>query len=301
MNTAYHIFTDASADFQPEFAKKEQIHVIPMSCSLGDEELICSCAESNEEIKRYYDGQRDGKMTRTTQISPQKYIDAFLPFVKKGESILYLSLSGGLSSTHSSSLIAAKELSDDYPYAKVVCIDSRSATIGIGLLLECAAKNRADGMSIEENAAWLEENRLKVCHWFMVDDLMHLKRGGRISPTTAIVGSALNIKPILRIEADGTLASFAKKRGAKAAMSELVELYKQNTVGGKGERVLIVHSDNTEGADFLEQEIKKINPDCVITINMLTPIIGCHTGPGMCAIVHFSKPECARKADQKAD
>ena len=295
MNTPYLIFTDASADFPREFAEKEQIHVIPMSCTLGDEELICSCTASDEEIKRYYDGQREGKATHTTQISPQKYIDAFTPFVQKGESILYLSLSGGLSSTYNSSLIAAKELSEEYPNAKVVCVDSRSATIGIGFLLECAAKNRADGMSIEENAAWLEENRLRVSHWFMVDDLMHLKRGGRISPTTAIVGSALNIKPILRIEADGTLASFSKKRGAKAALSELVELYKQSTVGGKGERVIIVHSDNTEGADFLEQEVKKINPDCVLTKSMLTPIIGCHTGPGMCAIVHFCKPECARQ------
>ncbi|MGM9521389.1 MAG: DegV family protein [Oscillospiraceae bacterium] len=294
MNYPYHIMTDASADVDRRIAEAEDIRFVPMIYSIGDEERICDGMSSEETMKSYYDEQRHGALTRTTQISPQNYDEMFRPLAEKGESILYLSLSGGLSSTYTSSLMAAKELMDDYPGVDIICVDSRAATGGIGMLLELAAKNRAAGMDIKENAAWLEENRLRVCHWFMVEDLMYLKRGGRISPTTAVLGTALNIKPILKIEADGTLTNFAKKRGAKAAMNQLVELYRQSSSGEPGERIYIVHADNLEGAEYLEAAVRKINPGCSIARVMMTPVIGSHTGPGLCAIVNFARPECAR-------
>ncbi len=289
MNESYNLVTDASADLIPEFVNKENISIIPMTYVLGENEYICSGTESVEILKAYYNGERQGKMTRTSQISPQGYIDFFRRFAEKGESLLYLSLSGGLSSTYNSSQIAAKKIMEEFPSVKICCVDSRSTTAGIELLLECAAKNRESGMSIEKNAEWLENNRLNLCHWFMVEDLMHLKRNGRISPATALVGSVLGMKPILRIENDGTLINFAKKRGQKSALDQLVEFYNTASAKENGERVYIVHADNEEGADYLEHSVKKINPSCILTKSILSPVIGCHTGPDMCAIVHFGK------------
>lgn len=289
MKHIYRIFTDASADLIPEFAEKENIGVIPMLYTLGDEEFTCAGTEPTEVMRNYYNGEREGKMTHTSQISPQTYLERFRDLAQNGESILYISLSGGLSSTYQSSVIAAEELTEEFPDIKIRCIDSLSASVGIQLLLELAAENRASGMDIDENADWLEKNRLSVCHWFMVEDLMYLKRGGRISPAVAAVGTALNIKPILRIESDGKLINFAKRRGTKSALDQLVKFYDEASEKPEGERICIVHADNEKYADYLEQELKKINPGCSISKNMLSPVIGCHTGPGMCAIVHFGK------------
>ena len=146
-------------------------------------------------------------------------------------------------------------------------------------------------MSLDENGDWLEDNRLRLRHWFMVEDLGFLKRGGRISPATAVVGAALNIKPILRILPDGTLQSFARKRGPRAAMDQLVSFYRETGIHEPGERVSVVHADNPEAARYLTEQVLAVNPQAVVTQTLLTPIIGCHVGPGMCAIVNWSSGE----------
>lgn len=289
MDRNYQLVTDASADLIKEFAEKENIYVIPMTYTLGDEEYTSNGVVSAEVLKRFYEEERQGKMTRTSQIPPQVYLDCFRAYAEKGESVLYLSLSGGLSGTYNTAQFAAKEIMEEFPEITVRCVDSRSATVGIQLLLEKAADNRKAGMSIEDNAVWLEENRLNVCHWFMVEDLNYLKRNGRIPPATALIGTALNIKPILRIENDGHLANFTKKRGSKAALNQLVEFYNSSSAKEDGERIYIVDADNEEGANYLEQEVRKLNPNSVISRAVLSPVIGCHTGPGLCAIAHFGK------------
>lgn len=289
MNRKYQLVTDASADLIREFVQEQEIYVIPMNYTLDSKDMVCLGNEPIETIKWYYEGERQGMMTGTSQVTPQVYLDFFRKFAEKGESLLYLSLSGGLSGTYDSSRLAANELMEKFPDVEICCVDSRSTTGGIQLLMEYAAKNREEGMDIKENAAWLEENRLRVCHWFMVEDLMFLKRGGRISGAAAVVGTALNIRPILRIENDGTLVNFLKKRGNKAALNQLVELYDNASGKQEGERICIVHADNEEAADYLEQEVKRLNPSCITNRVMLSPIIGCHTGPGMAAIVHFGK------------
>lgn len=216
-------------------------------------------------------------------------MDIFTPVLEEGKDILYLSLSSGLSSTYQSSCLAASQLGEKFPGRKIVCVDSLAATGGMGLLLEAAALNREQGMTVSENGKWLEENRLKVCHWFMVEDLMYLKRGGRVSAATAVVGSALNIKPVLKIEEDGTLKNFAKARGTKRALNSLVEYYAVASDKEPGERVYILHADSRDNADYLEEKVKEINPKCSVAKMMLSPIIGAHTGPGMCAVVHFGR------------
>ncbi len=289
MNQPYMIYSDISADIPAQFAQENGIHFIPMHYTIGEEDRVCTQIEPEDVLKRFYDGQRAGDLTHTSQISPQLYMDTFRPLVAAGTPVLYLALSSGLSGTYQSSCIAAEDLAEKYPDTPVICVDSLAATAGMGHLLMAAVRNRANGMSIQENAKWLEQNRLRVCHWFMVEDLMYLKRGGRVSAATAVVGTALNIKPILKIENDGTLKNFAKVRGVKGALNQLVHYYAQASDGGDDEYVIVLHADSPQNADYLEQEIKKIHPKCHVTKMMLSPIIGAHTGPGMCAISHWGK------------
>ena len=286
---SYKIVTDASADLTPQLVKEGGVCAIPMNYDLGDEQFVCDGATSQETLKNYYNAMREGKMTRTSQISPQQYVDFFRPFCERGENVLYLSLSSGLSSTYNSSLIAAGELAEEFPNVTIRCVDTLAATAGMTLLLEKAVENREAGMSIEENAVWLEENRLNVCHWFMVDDLMYLKRNGRISPAVAFVGAALGMKPLIRIEEDGSLTNFEKKRGRQAALDRLVEHYKESSEKPTGEHVFIPHTDAEDAANYCEKMVKKLNPSAVVAKVLMGPVIGCHVGPGFCAIAHFGK------------
>lgn len=289
MANPYVIITDISADVNPELIREKDIHIISMRYTLGAEERVCSGPEDESTLHRFYDGQRGGDMTRTTQVSQQQYIDTLSPLLEEGTYVLCLCLSSGLSGTYASCCLIAEELNEKYPNACVRPVDSLAATAGMGLLLEKACENRDAGMSLEENAKWLEENRLRVAHWFMVEDLMYLKRGGRVSAATAVVGTALNIKPILKIENDGTLSSFAKKRGTKAAVRQLVDYYREARVDDPNESLYIVHADAQETADLAIAGIREINPTANIHTMMLTPIIGAHVGPGMCAIIHWGK------------
>ncbi len=289
MEQSYVIFSDISADIPAGYAKENDIRFISMRYSLGDEDRVCEEIETEEVLKRFYNGQRNGDLTRTSQISPQVYMDVFTPVLREGKDILYLALSSGLSSTYQSSCLAAGQLKEQFPEREIGCVDSLAATGGMGLLLEAAVQNRKEGMAPAENGKWLEDNRLKVCHWFMVEDLMYLKRGGRVSAATAVVGSALNIRPVLKIEEDGTLKNFAKARGTKRALNSLVDYYEAAGDKKPGERIYILHADSQENAEYLEEKVKQINPQCSVTKMMLSPIIGAHTGPGMCAVVHFGR------------
>ena len=287
MSGNYHLVTDASADLIRDFSDKEKIHIIPMTYMIGEKEYTSDGFVSAEVLQQFYQAERENQLTGTSQISPQAYLDCFRSYAEKGESVLYLSLSGGLSGTYNTACFAAGEIMGQFPGVVIRCVDSRSATVGIQLLLEKTAENRRNGMTLEENALWLENNRLNVCHWFLVDDLHYLKLNGRISSATALIGSALNIKPILKIRNDGSLENFVRKRGSRAALNQLLDFYFQASDPVPGSRVMIVHADYAEGADYLEKAVRERRPDCDITRAVLSPVIGCHTGPGLCAIAHW--------------
>lgn len=282
----YFIYTDASADISPSFIERYDIRFVAMNYTVGEEERICTSLEEQAFLQKFYDAQRDGQETHTSQVTPHSYMETFAPLLNEGKSVLYLSLSSGLTKTFDSVCLAASELAEEYSNAKVVAVDSLCATGGMGLLLEAAAQNRAAGMSLEENAAWLNDHKLEVSHWFMVDDLMYLKRGGRIPATSAVLGTALNIKPILKIDEEGKLVTLEKKRGYKLALKELANKYSATRDENKN-RIYIVHGDCPDHADELEQMLREINPNADITKMMLCPIIGAHTGPGMLAAIFF--------------
>ena len=285
---SYLIVMDASADIDSKVFIEEDIRFIPMQYSLNEEMRESKGIESEELLKSFYDSQRSGELTKTTQITPYQYINFFSKLLNEGYSILYLSLSSGLSSTYQSAMLAASELNDEHKDEKVYVVDSLGATGGIGVLLELACKYRKEGKSIEENCALLNNATLKLHHFFMVQDLMYLKRGGRVSGATAVVGTVLGIRPILKIDENGKLVNFAKRRGNKLALEELAKLFNENYELNDSP-IYIVDGDAKELGDFLASEIKKLIPEAVVKRNMLSPIIGAHTGPGLVAVCFIGK------------
>ncbi len=285
---SYLIVMDASADIDSKVFLEEDIRFIPMQYSLNEEMRESKGIESEELLKSFYDSQRSGELTKTTQITPYQYINFFSKLLNEGYSIIYLSLSSGLSSTYQSAMLAASELNDEHKDEKVYVVDSLGATGGIGVLLELACKYRKEGKSIEENCALLNNAKLKLHHFFMVQDLMYLRRGGRVSGATAVVGTVLGIRPILKIDENGKLVNFAKRRGNKLAFEELAKLFNENYELNDSP-IYVVDGDAKELGDFLASEIKKLIPASVVKRNMLSPIIGAHTGPGLVAVCFIGK------------
>lgn len=285
----YLIFMDVSGDIGEGYEKTELVHLIPMEYSLGEKMINCDRAQTRDELKLFYDSQRNGDLTKTSQISPFMYQQYFEPYMKEGYSILYLCLSSGLSNTIQSANIAKAALKDLYPEVDLYPLDTLSATAGMGVLAERAVRNLESGMSIEENYEDVNAAKAKVCHWFLVQDLMYLKRGGRISGTTAVVGTALKIVPILKIDSEGRLENFEKKRGYKAAMKQLVDLFTENYDPESVDPIYIVDSDADDLGEQLRNTVQEMYPEKTVRRTSLSPIIGAHTGPGLAAIVHMKK------------
>lgn len=285
----YIICMDASGDIIREIAQENGIEFVPMEYSLGEEMRTSHGCEDETVLKRFYDGQRGGDLTRTSQISPFMYEEYFGKFLKEGKSVLYFCLSSGLSATYEGSMLAARNLKETYPDKEVLPIDTLAATGGIGILAERAAENRKKGMGLHENFDAVTALVPKLRHFFMVQDLMYLKRGGRVSAATAIVGSALNIKPMLKIDENGKLVTIDKKRGNKAAMMSLFSYFKDNYNPELGNTVYICDADTPQLAEALAEKVKAEAPDVAVRRTMLSPIIGAHTGPGMLSMILLGK------------
>lgn len=284
---SYLIFSDVSLDIDKEFAKSHDIRYVPMEYVLGDETFYCTEPENDEMMHNFYEKLRNKVKTQTSQITPNHYMDIFEPLVKEGKSLIYISLSSGLSNTYESALLAVQNLKAEYDEVNIEVIDSYSATGGMGLLVESAFANMEAGMSLEENAAWLRKYSQKVCLWFKVEDLMYLKRGGRVSAATAVMGTALNIKPILRINAEGKLETIDKKRGNKMAFRGLIEKFENNFDPSGGNVVYICGADCMQDAAALKELLLEKHPGLTVRVTMLSPIIGAHTGPDMLALIHY--------------
>lgn len=284
---SYLIFADVSIDIDKKFAAENDVRYIPMEYSLGEEIFYCTEPENDEMMHNYYDKLRNKIKTQTTQITPNKYIDIFEPLVKEGKSILYISLSSGLSNTYDSACLAVQNLKEDYDNVNIEVVDSLGATGGMGLLAESAVENRDNGMTLEENANWLREHTKKLRHWVKVEDLMYLMRGGRVSATSAIMGTALNIKPILTINKEGKLVTVDKKRGNKQAIKSLLDKFAEDFDASVSNVVYINCADCIEDAKMLKEKVLEIKPYVEVRITMLSPIIGAHTGPDMIALIYY--------------
>ncbi|WP_353106916.1 DegV family protein [Acetoanaerobium noterae] len=285
----YIIVTDATSDIPNEMANELNVKVVPMSFSLGEKNYNHYPDYRELDIKTFYDKQRAGQTSLTTQINVAVYLDFFEEIIKSDKDVLYISFSSALSSTYQSSVLAAKELNEKYPDFKIITIDSKAATLGETLLVKLAAQKKSDGMNIEDLSKWVAENHLKVCHYFTVDDLNHLKRGGRMTAMTAFIGTALDIKPILHVNDEGKLIPLDKVRGRKKALKVLFNYLAELSENLEEQTVFIGHGDCIEDARYLESLIKEAYKVKEVIIHPIGPIIGSHTGPGAITLFFLGK------------
>lgn len=284
---SYEIYVDASIDIEQSYLDEYGIHIIPMEYTIDEKEYVMEKLPTEEELKYFYDKMKDGSVTGTSQITPYAYEQVFKAAAAEGKNVLYLCLSGGLSSTYASSLTAAKNVQESYPGIQIECVDSLGATGGMALLLLRAIRARKAGVSLSENAEDLRGMAKKVGFWFMVEDLVYLKRGGRISATAAFAGNVLNLKPILKITDEGKLVNISKQRGVPRALKFILECYEGSHDDSLGTDVYVTHADCRERAEKTAEEIRKINPAAQVHVCPMGPVIGAHTGPGFIAVIHF--------------
>lgn len=283
----YIIVTDGTCDLALDVIETYDIKVIPMEFSIDEEHYLHSADFKVFKEVRFYDRLRSGSTAATSQITPYTYTEFLTPYLEAGKDILYLAFSSGLSSTYESSVIAFKALQEKFPQQQLVTIDSLAASAGEGLMTYYACINREQGMGIEENKQWLEDHIQNFAHWVTVDDLHHLKRGGRVSATTAFVGTALSIKPILYVDKEGHLLSVGKAHGRKKSLSTLANKLKE-TIAQEEQVIMIAHGDCLEDALFLRDKIMQTTKVKDAIISEIGPVVGAHSGPGTIALFYFA-------------
>ena len=284
MERNYVVMTDSSADLTAGLVEQLGLDVIPLSVNVGEQSFMNYPDEREISSPDFYELLRKGANAQTSAVNVDTFLNAMSVHLKAGKDVLYLGFSSGLSSTYGASEIAAQELRETYPDRKILTVDTLCASLGQGLLVYLTMQKVLSGATIEEAAAYAEENRLHLCHWFTVDDLFFLKRGGRVSAATALVGSALGIKPVLHVDNEGHLINVSKARGRKNSILALVDRMESSAIEPQKQTIFISHGDCLADAEFLAAEVRKRFGVTDITINFVGPVIGAHSGPGTLAL-----------------
>lgn len=279
----YVIITDSGCDLSANMVKELGVDVLPMKLMIDGAEYNHYYDYRELSMEAFYDKVRSGCFGQTSCVSTGVIAEAMENYIKKGLDVLYISLSSGLSGSYASALVAADTVMEDYPDAVIKVIDTKAVSVGIGMLVYLAAKNKNAGMNLEDNAKYLHEHIGNICHYFMVDDLKYLQKSGRISTISAIAGTAVGVKPIFVMNDDGKIAVSAKVRGSKIAMKRMAEAVAEKC--NDASTMFIVHMDNLDGATALSEKIKEKYPDTNIIVNNVGPIIGNHTGFGTLAVI----------------
>ncbi len=285
----YVILTDSCIDLPDSLAKELELVVLPLKVTIRGKEYENLLDESQISSKVFYDMLREKETASTAQANPQDFMNIMEPLLKKGLDILSISFSSALSGTFNSSLIATKELSEAYPDRKIITLDSLCASMGQGLLVSYAGKLRKAGKDIDEVAAFVEETKMNLSHLFTVSDLGHLRRGGRLSASSLVLGNLLNIKPLLHVSMEGQLKVYGKARGRFKSLNLLVNRLVETYDKDKNEMIYISHGDSLEDAKYVQGAImEKLNvPDSMFTINPIGPVIGAHSGVETIAIFYI--------------
>lgn len=280
------ILTDSSADLSADMVQKLNVEVLPLGFVL-DNQTYRNYPDNREmDPHIFYERLRKGEEATTTALNVAEYTEALEPLLRAGKDVLVLAFSSGLSTTYNSSRLAVEELSAKYPERKLYTVDTLCASLGQGLLVWYAARERDRGRSIEEVRDWIEEHRLNICHQFTVDDLHFLKRGGRVSAATAVVGTMLQIKPVLHVDDEGHLINIGKARGRQASLKALVDKMEQTALDSGSLTVFISHGDCPEDAQTVADMVKKRFGVEEVYINYVGPVIGAHSGPGTVALFY---------------
>ncbi len=279
---SYKIFTDATSDLPVKFAEQLHVTVLPMGFSMEEKEYFYVPGRSDLPIETFFAKMRAGVPVTTAQVNSFAFLEAFEPVLKAGEDVLYIGFSSKLSGTVQSAFSAAAELNAKYPERKVIVIDSCSASLGEGLLVYYAA--RKQNLSLDELAKWVEKNKLRFVHWFTVDDLVYLKRGGRISGATAAIATILNIKPVMHVDNEGYLVAVEKVQGRKKSLRALFERMEKTVDTKANDTVFIGHCDAKADAEYVASLVHEKYPDMMIHIDDIGTSIGAHSGPGTIAL-----------------
>ena len=258
--------------------------VLPLSLELSGQTYHNYLDGREIGFSQFYDRIRAGETATTSAISVGAFEEAMRPVLESGKDILCLSFSSALSTTYQSAVIAAGEMAESFPEARIHVVDTLSASLGQGLLVYLCAKQKQAGLDIDALRDYAEQTKGRVCHWFTVDDLNHLKRGGRVSATAALFGTMLSIKPVLHVDDQGRLIPVSKARGRRASLTALVERMEQTAVDPETQTVFISHGDCLEDAQFVADEIRRRFGTEDIRINFVGPVIGNHSGPGTMAL-----------------
>ena len=281
------ILTDSSADLSAEMAQELDVQVIPLSFIMKGRTYRDFPDNREMDPHLFYEALRQGEEATTAAVNVGQYTEALEPLLQAGKDVLILAFSSGLSATYNSSRLAVEELREKYPERKLYTVDTLCASLGQGLLVWYAAKARERGGTIEEVRDWVEDRKLNLCHQFTVDDLHFLKRGGRISAATAVVGSMLHIKPVLHVDDEGHLISIGKARGRQASLKALVDRMEETAIDSGSLTVFISHGDCLEDAQTVERMVRDRFGVQEIYINYVGPVIGAHSGPGTVALFYM--------------
>lgn len=287
MKNDYVIFTDAASDLPVELVNDHHISVISMNFEIDGKSYQHYPDGRELGYSKFYEMLRTGNIAKTSQINNSEFLDYFEPVLKNGLDILYIAFSSGLSGTYQSSVIAAEELMGKYPGRKIYCVDSRCASAGQGMLVYHATLKQHEGLDIDELHDWVLQNRNHLCHWFTVDDLNYLKRGGRVSASSAVLGTMLSVKPILHVDKEGHLILREKARGRRKSLESLAGHMEKFCVEPKEQTIFIGHGDSFNDAVILSIMVKQRFAVKDVVISNIGPIIGAHTGADVIALFFF--------------
>ena len=282
----YVIMTDSSCDLSEEYIKEHGLDVLNLLYNMDG---TIYGEDKTMDIKEFYAKMRGGSMPTTMAVNPEDVANAMRRHLEQGEDILYIAFSSGLSASCQNAVLGANDVRDEFPDRKIIVVDSLCASMGQGLFVHYALKRQAEGMSLEENVRWLEEHKLNICHQFTVDDLHHLHRGGRVSKATAILGTMINVKPVLHVDDEGKLISLYNVRGRKKSLQALVSNM-EKTIGGfenENDDIFISHGDCMDDVLYLEKLIEEKFGKKNFYVNYVGAVIGAHSGPGPMALFYL--------------
>ena len=276
----YIITVNSTVDTGKEWLEERNVPVIPLKYTIDGQDYTDMYGLSDKD---FFQKLREGKMSVTSQVTPEEAKEKLEPYVKEGKDILHLAFSSALSGTCNSMKLAAEELKEEYPEAKIIVVDTLCACLGEAMLLYYALKQKEAGKTIEEVAQWAEENKQHVCHNVTVDDLFHLHRGGRVSKATAVLGTMVKVKPIIYVDDNGALQVIGKERGRKKSLNKIVDMAVERAKGWDNEIIMITHGDCLEDAEYVAKLIREKMGIENIFIHNIGTVIGSHTGPGVVA------------------
>jgi DegV family protein with EDD domain len=284
------IITDSASNLPKSYAEKNNVGIISLKYMLEGEEYDSYVENENDDsLKNFYTRMREKGSTSTSNINAATFEERFTEVLDQGKDILYISFSSGLSSSHSFAESTANELKEKYPDRKIFIVDTLCVTYGLGLLIHRVVELRDGGKSIEEIRDWLEANKKKMCHLFTVEDLVYLKRGGRISPATALVGTLLGVKPVMHVTNEGKLEKYDKVKGRKKSLAALVDKLTEMIENPQEQVVALIHGDCEDDATYVKNLIMEKAGVKDVIMDYLTPIIGAHSGPGTIAMFFMGK------------